>query len=66
MSIEIQSSPCCSVFIYDADCLPCEATGTNNKGEVCLDCDGNGYQLNTVECPKCHRQYDAETMEERF
>ena len=54
----IKVSPCCKAELNDVDCPICDASGTDENGSCCDNCDGEGYESFLKECGKCGNTFD--------
>ncbi len=44
---------CESINIHDIECYECDASGTDEDGDICDHCGGNGIIESSFECGNC-------------
>ena len=55
---ENTKSPCCNAEAWDLDCDECSVSGTDDEGNACDECDGEGYIIGWCECSECGDTFD--------
>jgi RecJ-like exonuclease len=53
-------SECCNKELHDVDCDECMSSGTDDDGNSCDNCDGEGYKLYISECSNCGQVFDKQ------